>query len=514
MSYQYVVTLGFVLAFWAILSAAQVHERRYGPAYGHLLSVQDIGIADAIGYAAYDAGLFTPLEDLGTLSLSEYTRLAHPAFPRHSVRIKQSHFCDGSAEAYTGYIDVEARHLFFYFFESRRDPDSDDVIFWTNGGPGSSSAYGLLMELGPCRVTGPNTTEPFKYSWNENANIFFIDQPVGVGFSYAEYGEHVDNTIDAAKDIAAFVVMFFEHFTKFKGRALHLAGESYAGRYLPVFASAIYDQNAALVEAGITPVNLSSVMIGNGGTEWTTLFSSWYDARCADPIFPPVDDIATCVYLKQLVPRCIKRVKESCIDTLDRIDCAAASAFCWEGLGGVDLGDNPTRNPYDRARPCVGISQFECYPEIAYIESYLSRPDVQDLIGVDPAVRGHFNSTSSRVNLAFITGLDLYNYRADHYLAALLERGVRVLIYVGSNDWVSNWIGIERMTMNLEWTRNGAYRTQPLREWFVDGQAAGVTRSGGGLTYATVVDAGHLAPYDQPERSLALVQRWLAKEKL
>lgn len=36
--------------------------------------------------------------------------------------------------SYTGYIDIEARHIFFYFFESRNDPDADDVIFWTNGG--------------------------------------------------------------------------------------------------------------------------------------------------------------------------------------------------------------------------------------------------------------------------------------------------------------------------------------------------------------------------------------------
>ena len=53
-----------------------------------------------------------------------------------------------SDRAYTGYIDIEARHLFFYFFESRRDPDTDDVVFWTNGGPGGSSSMGLFMELG------------------------------------------------------------------------------------------------------------------------------------------------------------------------------------------------------------------------------------------------------------------------------------------------------------------------------------------------------------------------------
>ena len=36
--------------------------------------------------------------------------------------------------SYTGYIDSGTRHLFFYFFESRNDPDSDDVLLWTNGG--------------------------------------------------------------------------------------------------------------------------------------------------------------------------------------------------------------------------------------------------------------------------------------------------------------------------------------------------------------------------------------------
>ena len=54
-----------------------------------------------------------------------------------------------SRRAYTGYIDVtEARHLFFYFFESRSDPDRDDVILFTHGGPGCSASLGLLFEHG------------------------------------------------------------------------------------------------------------------------------------------------------------------------------------------------------------------------------------------------------------------------------------------------------------------------------------------------------------------------------
>ncbi|KAJ3001129.1 hypothetical protein NUW54_g6626 [Trametes sanguinea] len=377
-------------------------------------------------FSSYDEGLFTPLGDLSALSTDDFTRLDHPAFPRHSVRVKESRFCDGDARAYTGYIDVEARHLFFYFFESRRDPDTDDVIFWTNGGPGAASSMGLFMELGPCRVTSANSTKPNPYSWNEHANIFFVEQPVGVGYSYAEYGESVSTTFEAADDIAAFMAIFFEHFTKFKGRALHLAGESYGGRYIPVFASTIYDKNAQLAEAGVTPINLTSIMIGNGCTDFATMFPSYYDAQCADPTFPPIQGVADCVRMKQLVPRCEQRYKESCVDKLDTIDCVAAASFCSTAMSELFEG----LNSYDRSRPCKGLSDLtECYPIVRDIGEFLSSPKVQDLLGVDPPVRGNYSWVSWEVNKAFWEKLDIYGFPAQYYIAALLERGVRTLIY-------------------------------------------------------------------------------------
>ena len=51
-----------------------------------------------------------------------------------------------------------------------------------------------MLISGPCRVVGPNATERFEHAWNQNANVFFIDQPIGVGFSYADYGEKVVST--------------------------------------------------------------------------------------------------------------------------------------------------------------------------------------------------------------------------------------------------------------------------------------------------------------------------------
>ncbi|KAF9262351.1 serine carboxypeptidase [Marasmius fiardii PR-910] len=462
-----------------------------------------------------ESNLFTPIESLEFVSGSEFTTLRHPFFPKHSARIKKSRFCDHTVNAYTGYIDFEARHLFFYFFESRSSPDEDDVIFWTNGGAGASSSLGLFMELGPCRILDADGPKFHPESWNSNANVFFIDQPIGVGFSYAEYGESVGTTEDAAQDIAAFVSIFFENFNKFKGRPFHMAGESYGGRYLPLFASAVYDQNVALVEAGLTPINLASVMIGNGMTDFYEIHWSYYDMACtAQTGFVPAVNIDTCVQMKRILPRCKKWTKEVCLDQYDAINCGAATSWC--ALQIAEPFTATGLNPYDISRKCEGkLKETLCYPLTKHITAFLSNSTLRHELGVDnhPSIPANFSSISWKVNYAFQHSQDLL-HPATFHVAALLERGVRVLIYVGAYDWICNWIGNERWTLELEWSGREKFKKQELREWFVDGKVAGKTRSSGKFTFATVDGAGHMVPYDKPKESLELVNRWLAEEKL
>jgi carboxypeptidase C (cathepsin A) len=140
-----------------------------------------------------------PNVHLHALPTNQFTSFGHPSFPAHTLRIKRTFdFCDPTVKAYSGYIDADygAKHLFFYFFESRGDPDKDDVLMWINGGegdpvcigiaidtsegPGCSSSLGLFMELGPCSVLHPpsgNGTKWNPHSWNAKANLFFLDQP-------------------------------------------------------------------------------------------------------------------------------------------------------------------------------------------------------------------------------------------------------------------------------------------------------------------------------------------------
>lgn len=88
---------------------------------------------------------------------------------------------DAVASAYTGYIDVDTRHLFFYYFESRSDPAKDDVLMLISGGPGCAGGGSAFAVMGPCLVQDPkggvNATKPNPYAWNANTNYLFLDQP-------------------------------------------------------------------------------------------------------------------------------------------------------------------------------------------------------------------------------------------------------------------------------------------------------------------------------------------------
>ena len=70
-------------------------------------------------------------------------------------------------------------NTFFWFFESRKDPQNAPLSIWMNGGPGSSSLYGLLTENGPCFVNpDSNSTRLNPWSWNNEVNMVRYDSPL------------------------------------------------------------------------------------------------------------------------------------------------------------------------------------------------------------------------------------------------------------------------------------------------------------------------------------------------
>ncbi|ELU44191.1 serine carboxypeptidase [Rhizoctonia solani AG-1 IA] len=455
--------------------------------------------------------------ELSSLSAEDFSVLGHQAFPSHQVRVKRvKDFCDLTVRMYSGYLDVDygAKHLFFYFFESRNDPDSDPVLMWINGGPGCSSSLGLFMELGPCSIRGPlqsgsNGTDWNPYSWNNKANLFFLDQTVST-------------TEDAAKNVQAFVTIFFETFSKFKGVRLFIvttfdslhkvsaARVPYVWRVLRVFASEIVDQNSRAEAGGFEPINLKSVLIGNGLTDFKTMWEGYYDIQCKNLSVVPFQDIKTCVTMKQQVGHA--QQSRDCVEQTDPVACSLAAGFCNEALS---LPYQATgRNPYDMTKPCKPeeLQSSLCYPITEHINTFLDRPETRKALGVHPSI-GNYTGCSRDVGVRFSASLDHFHSN-QWYVAGLLERGIKVLVYVGTYDWICNWVGNQKWVMALDWTGSAEFTAQKDRNWIVESQVAGFTRSANGLTFATVDAAGHMVPYDKPKEALAMLSRWLEGKDL
>lgn len=248
-------------------------------------------------------------------------------------------------EQYTG-LDIQS--ICVRFFEARKSPETAPLVLWLNGGPGivltlvvfhwpdgsvgCSSTTGLLFELGPCRISdeGYNTTYN-QYSWNNDVNIIFLDQPVGVGYSYSDDRSTVDSTPVAAIDVYAFLELFLSRFKEYASAPFHIAAESYGGTYAPNFANFIYHKNKQLQlysSTGLIKINLASVILGNGHTDPYIQFASIPKFACEGP-YPIYDDPngRECNALRSKVPICQRLVK-ACYDYGSRIACAPAGYYC------------------------------------------------------------------------------------------------------------------------------------------------------------------------------------------
>ena len=144
---------------------------------------------------------------------------------------------------------------------------------WLQGGPGSSSLFGLLKENGPflVDVKGLPDKEPFlkanKYGWHKTAHMLYIDSPVGTGFSYSNTAKafHTsDNNVSI--DIATLIFQFLKVFPTYIGRSslakppkLYLFGESYGGTVVTDLARYITS-----VENYTQVLELVGIGIGNG----------------------------------------------------------------------------------------------------------------------------------------------------------------------------------------------------------------------------------------------------------
>ncbi|CAN0863664.1 Serine carboxypeptidase-like 40 [Linum grandiflorum] len=353
-----------------------------------------------------------------------------------------------SFKQYGGYVNVDPvkdRNMYYYFAEAQH-PNKDQLplVLWLNGGPGCSSlGYGAMTELGPFRVASDGKTlYRNKYSWNRVVNLLFVESPAGVGFSYLNTSsDYATGDIKTAQDNFVFLYNWLQRFPEYKGRDFYIAGESYAGHYVPQLAQNIVLNRLKTLDNSI---NLKGIMIGNAvihrGTDSLGMYDFFSNHGLASP-----EAVAAVHEHCNFSPEFTGNQTEECYDADDEVSASIEDIYIYNiYVEECTSYTGPTKAPLP-----FSITEFdECSAN--YVEYYLNREEVQEAM--------HANTTKMAYPWSPCAGDRIdYNQRSHSVLGEIqnmLDNNVTVMIYSGDIDgrvpFTSSQYSIKVMNLTVD----------------------------------------------------------------
>ncbi|KAK8471181.1 hypothetical protein PHAVU_003G155400 [Phaseolus vulgaris] len=404
---------------------------------------------------------------------------------------------------FSGYVSVNEQHgraLFYWLTESPSSPQNKPLVLWLNGGPGCSSvAYGASEEIGPFRV---NQTGSSLYlnpnAWNREANILFLESPAGVGFSYTNTSSDLKTSGDkrTAQDALIFLIRWLSRFPQYKYREFYIAGESYAGHYVPQLAKKIHDYNNKNPQI----INLKGFIVGNAVTDSYndgigTVTYWWSHSMISDQSYKSI--LKYCNFTSE--------------ETSKKCDDAYSYAVNYE-FGKIDQYSiyTPTCTTsqtvrHIRFKNLHMISGYDPCTE-NYAEKYYNLPEVQKAM--------HANLTNIPYKWTACSEVLLKNWKDSEISVLpiykeLIAAGLKIWVFSGDTDSVVP-VTATRFSLNH---LNLSIKTR-WYPWYSGGQVGGWTEVYNGLTFATVRGAGHEVPLFQPKRAYTLFKSFLAGKEL
>lgn len=371
---------------------------------------------------------------------------------------------------YTGYVNAGHSESLFYWFVVTHKPNSP-LILWTNGGPGYSSMYGFFNETGPYHVTSTLQLIPNHHAWSRFANYLVIDQPANVGLSLVKGNKLAAGEKEGVRQFYQALTSFLKNHPLYQHSPIFLAGESYAGTSIPLLAQKILEENKKKVK-----INLKGLI----------LVSPW-----ADPSLQQSMD-STYAFNHGLITEKQKYAIDNLYDQCKHLIATHHYQY-------ADKKCDEIQNKIQH------LSHLEL-ANIAYlyssddhlIEQYLNKPAVFKALHANLA--GQFQCWAGKVNKMY-QGHIQRSVKGTYN--SLLQQHIPIMIFSGLNDGKdTNFLGIKKFIDALNWPEKKKYMTQktlPIVSRTRFGKVLiGYQQSGGGLTWVTVLNAGHMVPLDQP----------------
>lgn len=411
---------------------------------------------------------------------------------------------------HAGHVEVTPEHngnLFFWHFQNQHIADRQRTVIWLNGGPGCSSEDGAMMEIGPYRLKDRDHLEYNNGSWHEFANLLFVDNPVGTGFSYVNTNSYVTELDEMANQFVIFLEKWFAMFPHFEHDDLYIAGESYAGQHIPYIAKAILERNKQ--PATKHQWNLQGILIGNGWISPPEQYDAYLKFAYEKNIVKKGSDIAQ--KLETTFSKCSKAMATGGSNHVD-------TGVCEEVLQEIlrlttkKQGDKTECvNMYDvRLTDTYPSCGMNWPPDLTSVTPYLRKKEVLAALHVNPAKSTGWTECNGAVGAAFSAQNSVPSVK---HIPGLLQE-IDVLLFSGAEDLICNHLGTEALISNMEWNGGKGFEVSPgnwapRQDWTYEGEAAGFWQSARNLTYVLFYNSSHMVPFDYPRRTRDMLDRFL-----
>ncbi|GAB1523704.1 Cell death protease [Rhizoctonia solani] len=440
-------------------------------------------------------------------------------YVKHIPDLNPQHTDDHPLHVYAGHLpsdpkppsaehskDVQA-HLYFVYTKARRTADRERVIFWFNnreinskvisqGGPGCSSFDGLMMEVGPWRVDGKGGLKLIENGWEEYTHVVYVDQPPGTGFSYTSTDKYLHELDEAASHVVQFMKNFYAVFPELEEMDTYLSGESFAGQYIPYIAD-------ALLKTSSPSSPLRGIAIGNGWIDGRNQYPAYVDFAVDKGLIKR--DSKEFGNIQKTMDKCWKALN-STKSHVNIGDCETVMNSVTDALITSVNGKKMCLNVYDirlsDEYPACGMNWP---PDLKDVYTYLRRKDVTSALHATAKAEAWTECRGS-VGQAFYTKTSPSSVTL---LPGLLERGVRILLFSGDQDYICNYLGTERLIADLSWSGGKGMGNATSAGWSVNGTEAGWWQESRNLTYVKVAGASHMVPYDVPLAAHDMILRFM-----
>jgi carboxypeptidase C (cathepsin A) len=410
---------------------------------------------------------------------------------------------------FSGYIQLSGTEKQIHYWLVEAEIPDAPLVFWTNGGPGCSGLIGFMTEQGPFRPDEAGLIQPNEYAWNKVANMVFLEQPVGVGFSYSNNKDDYKIGDDqAAKDNLATIRGFLTRFPQFADSPLYITSESYGGHYMPTLADAIIQYNDA---TEMNKLNFKGFAVGNPYTDYYSGVGAEMETYWGKQLLPK--------------PSWDKYVANGCLTVEQQLNNSVCTYMILDFMKKVG-----NLNPYALDYPvCLSSQQRAMHTflrgteggsdggseggyepcEDEFSANYLNDPAVKKAIHVLDDIEWVECSHTTKYQMADkMLPMEKY-YRT--LLNSKTHPDLRVLVYSGDDDSVCGTIGTQKWIYDLGFPVDNLWTT-----WMVDGQTAGYSTTfktpfgkDSRFAFMTVHGAGHEVPTYKPKEALDLFQRYL-----